>query len=396
MILDNEFTGDLRVENEVLSLTQKGYKVFVLCFNYGEKANIENFYGAKIVRFHLSKNIKNKLRFFNNTIFDIYSHIWSYQIRKFIKNYNITVLHAHDLYMAKSVILANRKYYLETVLDLHENYPATLATYSWTKTFLGRILVNPQRWVDKEKRYFPKFSKIILLSEDFKKILTNKYPMLESKFYVYPNYPNTENLLSYEINHRILDKGNDFIIFYFGGIAERRGIFTLLESLRLLLAKSSVYKVLLIGPVDKADEVKLKAYLEDPGLRDNIIYYPWKDISLLPSFIAISDVCISPIFKNDQHESGIANKVFQYMLFEKAIIVSNCKPQQQIIEDEKCGFVFESENHADLADKIETLYKDSDLSHEMGIRGKIAVLNKYNLNCSNKELTNLYNSLKHY
>ena len=35
MILDNEFTGDLRVENEVISLQKAGNKVFVLCLNFG-------------------------------------------------------------------------------------------------------------------------------------------------------------------------------------------------------------------------------------------------------------------------------------------------------------------------------------------------------------------------
>ena len=31
MLLDNEFTGDLRVENEATSLVKAGHEVFILC-----------------------------------------------------------------------------------------------------------------------------------------------------------------------------------------------------------------------------------------------------------------------------------------------------------------------------------------------------------------------------
>ncbi len=394
MILDNEFTGDLRVENEVIALQNAGHDVFVLCFNYGDKLDFEEFSGAKIIRFKISKNFKNKLRFLNNTIFDIYSLLWSIKIKNFAQSYAIKVLHTHDLYMAKSVIRANRKLKLNTVLDLHENYPATLASYTWTKSILGRLLVSPKRWIAKEEKYFSKFSKIILLSEHFKNALIWKYPSLTNKFYVYPNYPSVKKLLDFPIDDKILNKKKDFIIFYFGGIAERRGIFTLLETLRILLRKSKDFKVLLIGPVDKADKYKFEVYLSEKELKDHIIYFAWKDIKWLPSYIHISDVCVSPLIKNDQHESGIANKVFQYMLFEKPLIVSNCFPQQELVEQENCGLVFESENSNDFAEKIKILYENENLRKEIGINAKRAVFKKYNTEISSKNLIKMYSELK--
>ena len=393
MILDNEFTGDLRVENEVNSLQNAGHQVFVLCLNYGNKKNYEEFNGAKIVRFNLSKSIKNKLRFLNNTIFDIYSLLWSYKIISFAKASAIEVLHVHDLYMAKSAITANKKLKLTSVLDLHENYPATLESYSWTKTFLGKLLVNPNMWLKNEEFYFQKFSKIIVLSKQFQNVLSKRYPKIKKKLNVYPNYPNVKQLLDFPVDYKIIDKKSDFIIFYFGGIAERRGIFTLLDALKILVKKSDEFKVLLIGPVDTADSEKLDSYLSDNKIKNNIIYYKWKDIKHLPSYIEVSDICVSPLVKNDQHESGIANKVFQYMLFEKPLIVSNCLPQQKVVEEENCGLVFESENVHDLAEKINTIREDRDLGAMMGKNGKEAVLEKYNLDISKQNLIELYKTI---
>ena len=394
MILDNEFTGDNRVENEVSALQNAGYQVYVLCLNYGKKPAVEVFNGAKIIRIPLSKKIKDKLRFLNNTVFDIYSSFWTKKIITFAKANKIDVLHAHDLYMAKSVIAANKKLNLKTVLDLHENYPATLVSYSWSKTLPGKLLVSQKSWERKEAKYLPKFNKIILLSEEFKKELTIKYPQLKNKFHIYQNYPDVKKLLSFPINKNIIQKENDFIVFYFGAIAERRGIFTLLESLKILVRKYQNIKILLIGPVDNADKQKLNTYLTDTALQKNIIQYNWKDIKYLPSYIYISDVCVSPLIKNAQHESGIANKVFQYMLFEKPLIVSNCLPQQIVVEKEKCGLVFNSGNANDLAEKIEILYNNKEQRTAMGKNGRKAVVEKYNVEISGENLVKMYNELE--
>ena len=53
MILDNEFTGDLRVENEITALQKAGHQVFLLCLNFGGKKDYEEFGGAKIFRMSL-------------------------------------------------------------------------------------------------------------------------------------------------------------------------------------------------------------------------------------------------------------------------------------------------------------------------------------------------------
>lgn len=109
MILDNEFTGDLRVENEVIALQNAGHKVFVLCLNYGEKEKYESFHSAEILRISLPKFIKNKLVGLNNTIFNLYPIFWSIHIKKFIAINKIEALHVHDLWMLNSTYKANKK-----------------------------------------------------------------------------------------------------------------------------------------------------------------------------------------------------------------------------------------------------------------------------------------------
>ncbi|MCK7532427.1 MAG: hypothetical protein MZV63_16040 [Marinilabiliales bacterium] len=83
-----------------------------------------------------------------------------------------------------------------------------------------------------------------------------------------------------------------------------------------------------------------KAYLNSPVLRDLLIYIPWIDLSELPSYLDVSDICLAPFHKNPQHESGVANKIYDYMLGSRAIIASDCKPQRNLIEKHQCGLVY--------------------------------------------------------
>ena len=101
-------------------------------------------------------------------------------------------------------------------------------------------------------------------------------------------------------------------------------------------------------------------------------------------------MCLSPIIKNEQHESGVANKIFQYMLFEKPIIVSNCQPQVEIVKRHRCGLDFRSGDSNDLATKIESLINNPKLAAEMGKNGKNAVLSTYNTTAYTQDFEAFY------
>jgi glycosyltransferase involved in cell wall biosynthesis len=199
-------------------------------------------------------------------------------------------------------------------------------------------------------------------------------------------------MLSYPIKPDIFPKNDRFILFYFGGIGERRGIITCFDAIKILSEEIPSIHLLLIGPVDGQEQKTFDRYLNDPELKEKVTHYKWKDLGDFPSYTYASDICLSPIYKDDQHESGVANKVFQYMLFGKPLIVSDCDPQIEIVEGSKCGTVFINKDAVDLALKIKYLYNNPELRKEMGENGKKAVFEKYNLEVCGKQLKLLYNS----
>ena len=134
MLLDKEFYGDLRVENEVQALSSAGYKVYVYCFSFDETSRTDYYFGATIVHISVSKKFIYKLRGLTNTIFNFYPIYLAFIIRKFIAKHKINVLHIHDLYLFEAGLkLKKQNPNLILVGDLHENYVEGLRHYKFAK-----------------------------------------------------------------------------------------------------------------------------------------------------------------------------------------------------------------------------------------------------------------------
>ena len=393
LIVDNEYNNDPRVSNEAKALQKAGFEVSVLCFNYGRYQKEEIVRGVKVTRVKIRRKLKDILFGIVNTI-PIYHYFWANEIVKFICKEKIDVIHLADMYMARSGYLAKKKSNVRLVLDLKENYPAAVVNYEWTKHFLKRITSQPLKWKKLEKEYLGYADYIVTMCDVLKEKLLARYVFLKPEnMFVYMNVPDTDFLLAQTITGSKVKKEGSFLVVYFGGVAIRRGIITAIEAVQKLRSKGENIKLLLIGPVDTPEAELFNKYLQSPDYKDSILYVPWIGLRELPEYISVADVGISPIVKSEQHDTTIANKMFQYSLFGKPIIVSNCEPQIRIVEQDKSGLVHLSENADDLAEKILFLKQNPVIAKQMGENGRSAVLNKYNLNVASNELINLYTRL---
>jgi len=378
-ILDGNFKTDNRVINEARILENRGHTVFVLNPASKSQPHSESYSrGINIIRSNPGKKYLNWFFAIEN-ILPIYDLIWSSGIKSMIRKYNIESVHVHDLYLASAGHLATKKTGIPLVVDLHENYPAAVLEYKWANRFPARLLVRPQQWRQKEKRYLSFASSIIVLSNTFRDDLVKRYTSLNpAKIFIYPNVPDTDNLLSFTVNDKVFEKNNRLVLFYFGIISRRRGIITTIEALKNLLPASPNIHLLLIGPVDKAEKAEFDQLISDRSVKEHITYFPWKGIEELPSYLSCSDICLSPLLRNPQHDSGVANKIFQYMLFEKPLLVSDCLPQKEIIEETSCGRYFRNNDADDMAKVIKEMLSSPEDLILMGKRGRKAVIEKYN------------------
>lgn len=394
VVVDNELNNDIRVLREIRILKEQGFEIFVLCFGV-RKTYINPVSEISITRINIPLKLRNILFFLLNSI-PVYEWIWASHINKFIIHNRIEVLHVHDLYMARAAIngIKKTKKNIPLILDLHENYPFAVTTYNWTKGFFRRLISRPDEWEKKERNYLGYADRIIVLSTDYRDLLITRYPELpKNTFVVLPNVPDLSQA-KHKSNRSVKSpfKQDYPVIFYFGVIAERRGVFDSLEVFRQLVIENYPVNFLLIGPVDKKDKTRFLNLINQELLAGRVTYVPWIDTAQLSDYLEIIDVCLAPFHKNPQHESGVANKIFEYMLGGKPIIASNCIPQQNLIEKHNCGLVFS--NMTEFKDEIARLLADKELRVTLGKNGYDAIMKEYHIGMVKENLIRLYHQME--
>lgn len=383
IIVDNDFDSDIRVRKEVEILKKNGFKIFVLCYAFDKKEYLP-IDGIKVHRIKVKKRAKDILFFLFNRL-PLYELLWKSKIEKFICENSIDILHAHDLYMSRSAHLAIKSLRKSTpiVLDLHENFPYAIQSYNWTKGRIRSFISKPSSWLRKEAEYLNYASKLIVLSETFKQDLLHRYEFInENDIISFPNVIDFRQFEKFKVDTKI-QKSEKVTLMYFGAVAERRGIFDAIDVFKKGLDNELNIELLIIGPVDKADKKKFFNEINDSKLNDKIIYIPWIDISELVTYLNISDIFLSPLLKNKQHESGVANKLFQYMYAGKPIIVSDCRPQKELVESFNCGLSYS--NQEEFLGCITKLTKNKTLREKLGANGRFKLYEKYD----NKEYENI-------
>ena len=390
MILDDVFPPDPRVENEAITLINSGYEVFLFCLSNSNQNTNETINGIKIRRYR-SCNLAYKLSALSYDL-PFYKMIMKPKIRHFIKENNIDVLHIHDIRIAGAVFQVNKKHQLKIVLDLHDNIPDNMKFYPHLQKFPGKYIISPKKWKKKEKEFILKSDKIITVSPNFAKQILENNNLQPDKMVLVPNTVR-QSFYKEAIYSEVIKKkySNKFVVLYLGDTNIRRGLLTAIRASELLSKKIVNFKLVIVGRnttdhilIEEVKRLHLESYVDFEG---------WQDVSLFPSYIIASNVCISPLYRSIQHDVAYANKIFQYMSFGKPILVSNAIAQKEIVESAKSGLVHEEKNEEDFYSKVIELYQNKEKAEELGNNGKEFIEKKFSWEVTSQALVKLYDEL---
>lgn len=390
MILDASFPPDPRVENEAVSLINNGFEVFLFCLSYGTQQKEEVVNGIQVKRY-LSNKIEYKLSALAYT-FPLYTFLMQKKIQNFIAVNNIEAIHIHDIRIAQAAFNANKKFKLPVVLDLHDNMPEVMKLYPHLQKFPGKYIISPKRWKIKEEEFIKRADKVISVSPEFLEMLKVRIPTVSNKLVLVPNTIRSAFYEDYKIDKTIIEKyKNNFVILYLGDTHIRRGLQTAIESLKELSKTIPSIKLVVVGK--NTTDYILKNQIKELNVENFVALEGWKDVSLFQSYILASDICISPLHRNLQHDVAYANKIFQYMSLGKPLLVSDAIAQKKLVERTNSGLVHTEKDVQDFSKKVLSLYANDNLRKEFGENGKNFVRNDFSWEQTSKKLIHLYKEL---
>ena len=364
-IVLNNFTNDSRVLKEGISLQNEGYDVTIVALY---KEGLKEFEKVQDVSVH-----RVKLRSINwskNIVASLAKYIeWSYHIIKKYRKYD--VMHCHDLnalHLGVISKLFNKN--LKIIYDAHE-YETEVNGLSGIRKKLSKI---------SEKFLIKYTDETITVSN----AIANEYVRLYGikKPSLVLNTPPYKVIENKNIFRETLGIDNDKIIFlYQGGLSVGRGIEILLETFKIMENKNAVIVFMGYGTLER---LIVNASTEF----SNIYFHKAVSPEVLLNYTSSADFGIL-FYENSclNHYYCSPNKMFEYLMAEIPVIVSNLYEMKRLVEDYDIGVVAKKNTAQGLSMAIEDALKLDKESLEKHI-AKVKTV--YNWEEQEKVLLSLY------
>jgi glycosyltransferase involved in cell wall biosynthesis len=395
MLLDRFFPPDIRVEKEARSLLKAGHEVFLLSASKCDMPNEETVEGIKVIRKKLPPNFPRRAwNFFHLQVFFIHP-FWKKALEDAVKQYEIQIIHVHDLPLVSTGLSIARKFDLPLIADLHENYPEAVRQFRMRAKPAQRILnlASPiWRWKQMEKFCVQGAYRVITVVEEARQHYFTDCGIPAEKVTVVMNTEDLNYFYSLTIEEDIVKKYQlYFAISYIGGFGWHRGIQTAISAMPQILSTIPEARFIVVGSGN--NEIELKELTRREGVEQAVEFTGRQPFALVPSYISASEVCLIPHIASGHTDSTIPHKIFQCMAMGKPVVVSSAKPLERIVKETGAGLVYSSGDAEALAEAVIKIYRDNELATKLGEAGKKAVAQKYNWEAEAKKLISLYQGL---
>ncbi|MEB3245632.1 MAG: glycosyltransferase family 4 protein [Vampirovibrionales bacterium] len=409
MLLDEPFPPDARIRREAQALARAGYQVTLLCMHQPGQA-LDEVFGQgeaafRVIRLPACKrDTARGLLQMPQTWIDNWAWRVTHQDKRWMRAaepilaaLKPDVLHLHDLrILPTGLALAKALSIKRTIADLHENYPALIASLQKNPV---QAALKLKLWQQVEARYLPAASHIITVVEEAQERLVAAGHPAE-RITVIPNTVDTDMFLKSPPESLNLPESPEFDapigpnLVYIGHInAAHRGIQTVIDALPELLANYPDLKLILAGATQAHYREALEQQAQALGVDSAIIYTGKLTELAFRPYIQAATLCLCPHEKNEQTQATFPNKAYLYHLYAKPVLASDCIPLKRYMDQTEGGLTFEAGNPQDLARCVLTLLKNPNAAAQMGRNGEKAVLERFNWGQDAKRLVALYNAL---
>ncbi len=351
---------DVRIfHKEAKTLAKAGYSVTLIA--QGNKEEIAD--GVKIVPLHKPKN-----RFERMT-----KVVW--KLFRLALKEKADVYHFHDPELIPVGIvlkLLGKK----VIYDAHEDVSKDILVKEWAGSITIRKIISAVfRGLEKFGCVF--FDRIITVTSR----IAEKYPA--RKTIVLRNFPIMEMIDKLNSTEHIHKRKP--VIIYTGGLSRVRGIKNIIQAMEIIKDKAELW---LLGRwVGKGFRQECESL---PGWAYTR-YFGIVTLEQMYNYIWRADIGVVVFLPRPHNVHSLPNKPFEYMACSLPVIMSDFEFWREVFDD--CAVFCDSENPADIAEKINAILSNPGKSKELANRGRERVLGEYNWENESKKLVQLYQEL---
>lgn len=296
------------------------------------------------------------------------------KILEIIKGFKAKVYHLHD----PELILISRKLKKEgatVIFDSHEDVALQILSKEYLPLLVRYLFSFLYVLIEK---FFLKYIDFVITATDR---IEKKYSKKGCRSFSIKNYPILRT--SKEVNG-FLKNSNKAV--YIGGISERRGAITMLDS----LSYAKDIKLVLAGRFfTSAVEDKMRNHSN----WKHVSYRGWLGRRGVEECLRESCVGLVLLHPVRSYVESLPVKMFEYMNEGLPVVASNFPGWEEVIIGDKCGICVDPLNPKEIAAAIDKLVNDPVLAKQMGENGQLAVREKYNWEVEGQKLLRIYREI---
>jgi len=364
----NPFTHDSRVLKEAISLQNAGYDITVFAHGYKDLKQEDTVQKINVKRFSYFDRTVTKNPWKKVTVYLTYA----YQAASYAKSFQ--VLHCHDLNTLPIGVIIKAIFNRQgkVIYDAHEY-----------ETEVGRLGGLRKTLLKLFERLLIKYAdKVITVSDAIADEYVRLYGIVKPTLVL--NTPVYQEIEKKDIFRDKLGIDKEQNIFlYQGGISKGRGVEILLESFAQI-KQNNVVVFMGYGPLESL----VKEYAEK---YENIYFHEAVSPDVLLKYTSSADFGISTIENSClSYYYCLPNKMFEYLMAEIPVIVSNLYEMKKIVEEKQVGVVAKENSPQGLRDAVSEILKLDRKALKENIQ---KVKAEYNWEKQEEELIQLYKDL---
>ena len=377
-VWDGDYPWDVRVEKINDTLVTEKHKVFIACRNQAMKKLFEYDRNVEIHRMPFIK----KSTIINSAIgFPFFFNpFWLIHLQKIAQNKKIDLILVRDLPLALSAIWVGNKLKVPVVLDMAENYPLMLKSmYNFEKKYFSNFILRNSKIAEfVEKIVLKKINQVIVVIEESLERLVNM-GVDPLKISMVKNTPissmiHNDRKIPIPEDPFFKDK-NRLVVLYNGLTNPTRGVLDLVRQFAEI--KNRIPGVRLVINGKGYDDNKIRLEIKRLKLEEVVYHKGWVSHEDKVKYLYHCDIGIIPYHLTDHWHTTIPNKLFDYMSQKKPVLSTKVIPTARIINECKCGFVYEKNDINDLCNKMKNLSIKKE-REKLGNRGFKMIISKYN------------------
>lgn len=265
----------------------------------------------------------------------------------------------------------------KVIYDVHEDVPKQILAKDWIPRYLRKPIANCAQIAETVASSI--FDGIVAATPS----IARKFPA--RKTFTIQNFPLQSEIMVSEPHEGLKVKS----LVYVGGISRTRGLFTMLEAVRLINGTQTVALHLAgrFTPPTLEEEAQ-----KHPGWK-HVVWHGWLDRSSTIRILRSARVGLLLLDATPNHTESLPIKLFEYMAAGIPVIASDFPLWESIIKHAGCGLLVDPKDSVAISNAMLWILKNPQKSDEMGRRGLQAVQDCYSWSSEEQKLLSLYAKL---